>query len=348
MDDRDPFDPEARSRSRRRSCPAWRAPSTRAPRIRAPRPSGRRAAPPPPPGRGRASRASTACDRGTRRPRRPRGVPARRPARPGSSPRTGSRGSRGSASRAGSPAPPDTGGIIATSSPSGTAVPGSAYSPFRAKRIEDRPGASTGKRSASAAQTASTSAPSAISSATSRVPASSRWTANSRTRTRIGIVATRSPVSRATRRSAGRRRAGRIVAVKRGSARTAASNARRAAVLASPGSTGRLPDARPLHRTLSAAIRAPGREPPDERLEVGLVLGLERVDEDEVERPGELRMCRGSANASSAGALTTVIRSSAMPAWRHQPRARSVRSRSGSIVTIVPSAGWPSASHSVE
>ncbi len=55
-----------------------------------------------------------------------------------------------------------------------------------------------------------------------------------------------------------------------------------------------------------------------------------------------------AANASSAGALTTVIRSSAMPAWRHQPRARSVRSRSGSIVTIVPSAGWPRAIHSVE
>ena len=62
--------------------------------------------------------------------------------------------------------------------------------------------------------------------------------------------------------------------------------------------------------------------------------------------PVERRVARPIA--SSAGALTTVIRSSAMPAWRHQPRARSVRSRSGSMVTIVPSAGWPSAIHSVE
>ena len=63
----------------------------------------------------------------------------------------------------------------------------------------------------------------------------------------------------------------------------------------------------------------------------------------------------GPARAGSRGRerlerrpLTTVIRSSAMPASRHQPRARSVRSRSGSIVTIVPPAGWPSAIQSVE
>ena len=51
---------------------------------------------------------------------------------------------------------------------------------------------------------------------------------------------------------------GRIVAVKRGSASTAASNARRAAVFASSAAAGRAPDTRPLHRTLSAATSAPG------------------------------------------------------------------------------------------
>src|SRR5664280_2266769 len=55
-----------------------------------------------------------------------------------------------------------------------------------------------------------------------------------------------------------------------------------------------------------------------------------------------------AANASRAGRFTTTIRSSGIPACRHQPRARAVRERSGSIVTIVPSAGWPSAMHSVE
>ena len=46
-----------------------------------------------------------------------------------------------------------------------------------------------------------------------------------------------------------------------------------------------------------------------------------------------------AAKASSAGALTTSIRSSGTPARRQNSRARSVRSRSGSIVTIVPSVG---------
>ena len=38
----------------------------------------------------------------------------------------------------------------------------------------------------------------------------------------------------------------------------------------------------------------------------------------------------------------------AMPAWRQKPRARSVRDRSGSIVTIVAPAGWARAIQSVE
>ena len=90
----------------------------------------------------------------------------------------------------------------------------------------------------------------------------------------------------------------------------------------------------------------PRRQPVDERLKIAKVFGLERVDEGQVERARESRVV--GPNASSAGALTTVIRSSSIPASRHQPRARSVRARSGSIVTIVPSAGWPSAIHSVE
>ena len=59
--------------------------------------------------------------------------------------------------------------------------------------------------------------------------------------------------------------------------------------------------------------------------------------------PASAGSAEPAANASRAGRLTTTIRSSAIPAWRHQPRASSVRERSGSIVTIVPSAGWPSA-----
>ena len=54
------------------------------------------------------------------------------------------------------------------------------------------------------------------------------------------------------------------------------------------------------------------------------------------------------ANASSAGALTTEMRASGRPARRQKARARSVRSRSGSMVTTVPSAGSASAIHSVE
>ena len=85
---------------------------------------------------------------------------------------------------------------------------------------------------------------------------------------------------------------GRIVALKRGSASTAVSNARSAVVFASSGAAGRVPETRPLHRTLSATTSAPGARRPDERLEVGRVLGLERVDEGEVERPVERRFAR--------------------------------------------------------
>ncbi len=55
-----------------------------------------------------------------------------------------------------------------------------------------------------------------------------------------------------------------------------------------------------------------------------------------------------AANASSAGRLTTAIRPSRIPALRQKPRAIVVRATSGSIVAIVPSSGWPSASHRVE
>ena len=55
-----------------------------------------------------------------------------------------------------------------------------------------------------------------------------------------------------------------------------------------------------------------------------------------------------AAKASRAGREITVMRSSATPASRHQARARAVRSVSGSIVAIVPSAGWASAIQSVE
>ncbi len=69
-------------------------------------------------------------------------------------------------------------------------------------------------------------------------------------------------VSRATRRSSRPSPTGRIVALKRGSARTAASNARSAAVFASSAAAGRVPETRPLHRTLSAAMSAPGSSRP--------------------------------------------------------------------------------------
>ena len=51
---------------------------------------------------------------------------------------------------------------------------------------------------------------------------------------------------------------------------------------------------------------------------------------------GPARAGSSAANASSAFAVTTVICLSGIPAARHQSRARSVRERSGSIVTIDP------------
>ena len=128
--------------------------------------------------------------------------------------------------------------------------------------------------------------------------------------------------------------------MKRGSPRTAVSNARRAAVFASAASTGRAPDDPPAPEDVVGDDEGTGRQPRRDVLEVRVVLRLQGVDEGEVERarpgPGS-----PASNASSAGAFTTVIRSSAMPASRHQPRARSVRERSGSMVTIVPSARLP-------
>ena len=61
-------------------------------------------------------------------------------------------------------------------------------------------------------------------------------------------------------------------------------------MFASSAAAGRVPETRPLHRTLSAAMSAPGSEPAGERLEIRLVLGLEGVDEDQVERPLERRV----------------------------------------------------------
>jgi hypothetical protein len=80
---------------------------------------------------------------------------------------------------------------------------------------------------------------------------------------------------------------GRIVALKRGSPRTEASKDRSASVLRSLASAGRAPDARPLHRTLSAAMSAPGASRLSNASRYCAVLGLERVDEHEVERSCE-------------------------------------------------------------
>ena len=186
--------------------------------------------------RRRRARASTASGRGTRRRRRPRGRPARRRARPGSSVANGaSRSSRIRRAAGAGRDPPETGGIIATSSPSASdrrrvgvvAVP---------READRRP---AGRQDRVARRRARPRRPRRPrrrrrSRATSRVPASSRWIANSRTRTRIA-TSPPAPVSRATTAMSRPSPTGRIVAVKRGSARTAASNARRAAVFASSG-----------------------------------------------------------------------------------------------------------------
>ena len=78
--------------------------------------------------------------------------------------------------------------------------------------------------------------------------------------------------------------------MKRGSASTAASNARRAAVFGVVGrGRPRAGDAAAPQDVVGGDERA-GREAVGERLEVRLVLGLERIDEDQVERPGERRI----------------------------------------------------------
>ena len=112
-------------RSRRRSRRGPPAPSIRGPRTRATRPRGPRGGRPPPPGRGRACPAWPGSARGTRPRRRPRVSRAGRSARRGSWRRTGA--SRSSRMRVGAASsPPDTGGIIATSSPSWRSVVASA------------------------------------------------------------------------------------------------------------------------------------------------------------------------------------------------------------------------------
>ena len=152
--------------------------------------------------------------------------------------------------------------------------------------------------------------------------------------------------SAARRRSAGRRRAAGSSNGSAGPRVDAVSNERIAIVFSSSGSLGRAPDARPLHRTLSATTSAFGREARDERLEVGRVLGLERIDEGEVEWPVQRRFALAErGQRPGVDHRDPVVGDARVPpelAGAVRPRA------SGSIVTIVPSSGSPSASHSVE
>src|SRR4051794_19980336 len=189
-----------------------------------------------------------------------------------------------------SSSPPETGGIIATSSPSASGVPGSAYSPFRANRIDGRPGARTGYRWTSAVQAASTSAASGSSRGISRVPASSRCTANRRTRTRTVMA----PPRRRTPSAA-----------PRPDEETVADGQDR-------GGKARIGENRPVERPERGCVRVvvcdrpstgdaatpqdvvgghegAGREARDKRLEVRLVFGFESVDERHVERTGQRR-----------------------------------------------------------
>ena len=76
------------------------------------------------------------------------------------------------------------------------------------------------------------------------------------------------PLSRATSAMSSPSPTGRIVAVKRGSARTAASNARSAAVFASSAATGRVPDDAAAPQDVVGDDERARREPGDERLEV--------------------------------------------------------------------------------
>ena len=199
-------------------------------------------------------------------------------------------------------APPDTGGIIATSSPSASTVVGVGVLavPREAHRRppgrEDREAAPRAPPRPPRRPT-----PSASSSVTSRVPASSRWTANSRTRTRMRHGRPRRSRSTAPRGDeqavADRQDRGREARV--GEDRGVEGAQRRGVRvtrLDRPGAR----DATAPQDVVGGDERA-RREPPDERLEVRLVFGLERVDEDEVERAVELRVVGGRREGLERG-----------------------------------------------
>ena len=292
-----------RTRATRRVRPAWRAASASWPGAGVP-------------GRRRASA------RGTRRPRRPRGSRARRRARPGWPASNGaSRSSRIRIGRVLGRRPPETGGIIATSSPSASGVVGVGV--VAVAREPDRRAA--GREDRVARRRARPRRPRRrrrrpARAGTSRVPASSRWIANSRTRTRIATVGgAGQPRHEAMSRPSP---TGRIVALKRGSARTAVSNARRAAVFASSAATGRAPDDPAAPQDVvgddeRARARAGRRAPPGSASYSGLSASMKARSN------GPASAGSPAANASSAGALTTVIRSSAMPGLA-PPAAREV------------------------
>ncbi len=280
MDDRQPDDAEALGDlvgDLRRGPPR---PSTRGPRTRARRPAGRRGAPPPPPGPAPASPASRGSARRTRRPRRRPASPAalRAPRRA----RSGTASARSSMTRIVGPARlrraaadrRDAGQLVAVGQDrvrvGVLAVPGE---PDRRS-----PGARTGNRSTSAAQAVlDRRAVGQLEGDLARpgeLALDGEQADPEAHRRQPRYEATRSPSP-----------TGRIVALKRGSRRTAVSKARRIAsvVVAASCRLGRRTP-RPDHRTLSATTSAPGSEPRHERLEVGQVLVLERVDEGEVER----------------------------------------------------------------
>ena len=125
---------------------------------------------------------------------------------------------------------------------------------------------------------------------TSRVPASSRWIANSRTRMRIATLGRgRQPSHEATSRPSP---TGRIVALNRGSARTAdIEGAQRGGVRVVRRDR---PGARdpPAPQDVVGEDEGARREPARERRQVALVLGLERIDEGQVEGTGEGRLAR--------------------------------------------------------
>ena len=162
MDDRDAARRRSALRSRRRWRPGRRGPSIRGSRTRATRRPGRRAGRPPPPGPGAGVPGVARV-----RPRKPTTAPS-----PGIGQAVGQLAQdpgaeRGIAQLEDAPIrePPETGGIIATSSPSASASVASAYAPLRANRTDGRPGARTGCRATNASQAASTDAGSGRSSA---------------------------------------------------------------------------------------------------------------------------------------------------------------------------------------